>query len=92
LRRVFELTREVPDTLLAERFDGEPMVQSFTVAGLGSVWITTADALTIPAFGRPWVCAQLAALREDLGSDELARLLAGGLRLYAEAPALALAA
>ena len=51
-----ELIREIPDTSLAPQFDGEPMVQSFLVAGgAGRVWITTAEALTVPGFGRPWV-------------------------------------
>ena len=54
-----ELIREVPDTSLASLFDGEPMVQSFAVAGRrGRVWITTAEALTVPGVrsglgGRP---------------------------------------
>jgi hypothetical protein len=97
---VFELTREVPDTALADVFDGEPMVQSFLV-GLptgahplsgervgasaeraplaGRVWITTAEALTVPGFGRAWVQGRLAAY----DPDELPALLAGGLRLRA---------
>jgi len=79
---MFELTREVPDTLLAWRFDGEPMVQSFTVAGGGHVWITTAEAFTVPGFGREWVAARLAEL------DDLSEL-ADGLRLRAGALALA---
>jgi hypothetical protein len=79
-----ELTREVPDTLEAWRFEGEPMVQSFTVPGGGYVWITTAEALQVPGFGREWVAAQLAE-RDDLSE------LADGLRLRAGAP-LALAA
>ena len=55
-----ELIREIPDTALAPQFDGEPMVQSFRVAGgAGRVWITTAEALTVPGFGRPWVAARL---------------------------------
>jgi hypothetical protein len=92
LRLVFELTREVPDTALAARFDGEPMVQSFAVAGLGWAWITTAEALRVPGFGRPWVQAQLELARAELGPRAFKRALASGLRLYAEAPALALAA
>lgn len=79
-----ELTREVPDTSQAWRFDGEPMVQSLAVAGGGYVWITTAEALSVPGFGREWVAAQLAEL------DDLSRV-ADGLRLRAGA-ALALAA
>ena len=53
----FELIREIPDTALAARFDGEPMVQSFRASRepRGRVWITTAEALTVPGFGRPWV-------------------------------------
>jgi hypothetical protein len=77
---VFELTREVPDTDLAARFDGEPMVQSFLVGELGRVWITTAEAMTVPGFGVPWVLGRLAA--HD--PDELPALLASGLRLRAE--------
>jgi hypothetical protein len=76
---VLELTREVPDTELASRFEGEPMVQSFLVGDLGRVWITTAEALTVPGFGVPWVLGQLAAY----GPDELPALLADGLRLRA---------
>jgi hypothetical protein len=89
---VLELTREVPDTQLAGQFAGEPMVQTFAVHGLGIVWITTTEAMRVPGFGRPWVAGQLTALRRELGEDEFARRLADGLRLYAEAPALALAA
>jgi hypothetical protein len=89
---VFELTREVPDTQLAARFDGEPMVQSFRVGDLGFVWITTAEALRIPGFGRPWVEAQLEFARAELGARAFKRALGTGLRLYAEAPVLALAA
>jgi hypothetical protein len=89
---VLVLTREPPDTLLAARFDGEPMVQSFLVAGGGRAWITTAEALTIPAFGREWVAARLAERAAELGPERFAAALAGGLRLYAESPALAIAA
>ena len=76
----FEVTREVPDTDLAGQFDGEPMVQSFLVGELGRVWITTAEAMTVPGFGVPWVLGRLAAYEPD----ELPALLAGGLRLRAE--------
>jgi hypothetical protein len=76
----FELTREVPDTDVFSRFDGEPMVQSFLVGDLGRVWITTAEALAIPGFGRAWIAGRLAAY----DADELPALLAGdGLRLRA---------
>jgi hypothetical protein len=93
LRRVFELTREIPDTALAARFDGEPMVQSFAVVGFGRAWITTAEALTVPGFGRPWVAEQLIALRKELGARRFKRALADGVRLHASPPAaLALAA
>ena len=78
---MFELTREVPDTDLAARFDGEPMVQSFLVGDLGRVWITTAEAMTVPGFGVPWVQGRLAAY----DPDELPALLADGLRLRAGA-------
>jgi hypothetical protein len=92
------LTREIPDTDLAARFDGEPMVQSFVVAltrgRVGRVWITTAEALLVPGFGRPWVAAELTALRETMGARAFNRALAsdGGVRLRAGVPALALAA
>jgi hypothetical protein len=94
VRRVFDVlsvVREPPDTRRQAEFDGEPMVQSFLVPG-GRVWITTAEALCVPAFGRPWVAAQLDALRAELGARAFARELRRGLRLHAAAPALALAA
>jgi hypothetical protein len=88
-----ELIREVPDTSLASRFDGEPMVQSFVVVGRrGRVWITTAEALTVPAFGRPWVEARLAELRAEMGARAFERALRKGLRLHATPAALPLAA
>ncbi len=88
-----ELIREVPDTALASQFDGEPMVQSFTVAGRpGRVWITTAEALRVPGFGRGWVAGQLEALRATLGARAFNRALAAGIRLRAEAASLPLAA
>ena len=78
-----ELIREIPDTSLAWRFDGEPMVQSFLVAGRrGRVWITTAEALTVPGFGRPWVVGRLEALRASMGPRAFNRALASGLRLH----------
>jgi hypothetical protein len=80
--------REPPDTRRFAEFDGEPMVQSFQVGELGRAWITTAEALTVPGFGRQWVAEQLSAL----DPEELARALAAGLRLRAQARALALAA
>ena len=56
------------------------MVQSFLVplprGRSGRVWITTAEALAVPGFGRPWVAAQLTALREELGAREFNRALA----------------
>jgi hypothetical protein len=76
----FEVTREVPDTELAEQFDGEPMVQSFLIGDLGRAWITTAEAMSVPGFGRAWVLGRLAAY----DPDELAALLADGLRLRAD--------
>ena len=81
MRGVFQLTREVPDTDLAAQFDGEPMVQSFLVGELGRVWITTAEAMTVPGFGVQWVAGQLAAY----GADELRAAVTGGLRLRAGA-------
>ena len=89
---MFELTREVPDTLLASRFDGEPMVQSFLVGDRGRVWITTAEALTVPGFGRVWVAARLAELADELGPRAFERALRSGLRLHAAPAALPLAA
>jgi hypothetical protein len=80
-----DLIRELPNTDHAHRFDGEPMVQSFLVGDLGYVWITTAEAMTVPGFGIPWVTGQLARYE----ADELRIALAGGLRLRAEALALA---
>lgn len=74
-----DLIRELPNTDHAHRFDGEPMVQSFLVGDLGYVWITTAEAMTVPGFGIPWVQGRLA--RYD--ADELRDALAGGLRLRA---------
>ena len=79
-----ELIREIPDTSLAARFDGEPMVQSFAVAGgAGRVWITTAEAMTVPGFGRPWVLARLVELQSSMGKRAFKRALADGLRLRA---------
>jgi len=91
------LIREIPDTDLAPGFGGEPMVQSFLVplprGRSGRVWITTADALAVPGFGRPWVATRLSELRAELGPREFNRALSAGLQLRAEtAPALALAA
>ena len=63
----------------AHRFDGEPMVQSFLVGDEGYVWITTAEALTVPGFGIPWVAGRLA----QYDADELRAAVAGGLRLRA---------
>jgi hypothetical protein len=83
------LAREAPDTSLAARFDGEPMVQSFRVAlpgdAIGRCWITTADALRVPAFGRAWVAGQLEGRAATLGWETvLAQLVsASGLRLDA---------
>ncbi len=68
------------------------MVQSFRVGPSGRVWITTAEALTVPGFGRPWVAEQLTALRAELGARAFNRALRNGVRLYAAAPALELAA
>jgi hypothetical protein len=90
LASVFDLRREIPDSALADEFEGEPMVQSFAVAEPpGRVWITTAEALAIEGFGREWVAARLEALAEEL---DLAPALAAGLRLTAERAPLLLAA
>jgi hypothetical protein len=83
----FELTREISDTAFAHRFDGEPMVQSFRVGTSGTVWITTADALTVPGFGRPWVAARLTRLRDEMGARAFDRALRRGLRLRVAEPA-----
>lgn len=90
-----ELIREIPNSSLAGAFDGEPMVQSFRVETSGRAWITTADALQVPGFGRPWVEGQLLALRAALGPRAFERALAAGVRLSpdgAALPALPLAA
>jgi hypothetical protein len=87
-----QLVREAPDTLLAPRFAGEPMVQSFRVGDMGRAWITTADALAVPAFGREWVAARLTELEAEMGAAAFAGALRRGLRLHAEARELALAA
>ena len=87
-----ELTREISDTALAHRFEGEPMVQSFRVGRSGRVWITTAEALTVPGFGRPWVAARLVELRAEMGARAFSRALREGVRLHPAAPALPLAA
>ena len=76
-----DLIRELPNVDHAHRFDGEPLVQSFRVGELGYVWITTAEAMTVPGFGVLWVAGQLAAY----GADELRAAVAGGLRLRAGA-------
>ena len=68
------------------------MVQCFRVGKSGRVWITTAEALTVPGFGRPWVSARLTELRDEMGSRAFQRALRDGLRLHAAAPALPLAA
>ena len=58
----------------------------------GRVWITTAEAFTIPGFGAPWVAGQLAALQAQMGTRAFNRALLDGLRLRVEAAELALAA
>jgi hypothetical protein len=88
----FQLVREPPDTLLAPRFEGEPMVQSFRVGAAGCAWITTAEALTIPAFGREWVAARLSEIEAEMGRAAFTAALARGLRLHAATRELALAA
>ncbi len=89
------LIREIPDTDLASAFGGEPMVQSFLVplprGRTGRAWITTAEALAVPGFGRTWVAACLTALRAELGPREFNRALSAGVQLRAETPAAALA-
>ncbi len=54
-----DVIRELPNTDHAARYDGEPMVQCFRVGDLGHVWITTAEALTVPGFGVPWIQSAL---------------------------------
>ena len=89
------LIREIPDTALADRFDGEPMVQSFLVTfprgRSGRVWITTAEAMTVPGFGRAWVAAELTELREALGARAFQRAVLAGVRLRAGVPVAELA-
>jgi hypothetical protein len=86
------LYREAPDTLRAAEFDGEPMVQSFLVAGRGRAWIATAEALCVPGFGREWMAARLGELEAELGKRAFNAALRRGLRVSAEARELALAA
>jgi hypothetical protein len=86
------LVREAPDTLLSPRFAGEPMVQSFRVGDAGRAWITTAEALAVPRFGREWVAARLTELEAEMGRAAFAAGLARGLRVHAEARSLALVA
>jgi hypothetical protein len=81
-----ELVREAPDTLLAARFTGEPMVQSFR-AGPGRAWIPTAEALTIRRFGRDWVAGRLTQLEAEMGRRAFQAALRRGLRLHADAAA-----
>jgi hypothetical protein len=92
----FDLIREIPDVSLAAEFDGEPLVQSFLVplprGRSGRVWLTTAEAFTVPGFGRPWVSAQLFELQATIGKRAFDRALVDGLRLRVDVPALALAA
>src|SRR4051794_39655034 len=82
-----DFVREAPDTALADRFDGEPMVQSFRVAlpggASGCCWIATAEAIRVPAFGRAWVAGRIDELVAALGWGAVhARLTApSGLRL-----------
>ena len=76
-----DLIRELPNVDHAHRFDGEPLVQSFRVGEVGYVWITTAEAMTVPGFGVQWVAGQLARYEPD----ELRVAVAGGLRLRAGA-------
>jgi hypothetical protein len=87
-----QLVREAPDTLLAPQFSGEPMVQSFRVGDTGRAWITTAEALAVPAFGREWMAARLAELETEMGRRAFTAALKRGLRVHAEARELALAA
>jgi hypothetical protein len=92
----FDLIREIPDVSLAAEFDGEPLVQSFLVPlsrdRWGRVWLTTAEAFTVPGFGRPWVSAQLIELQASMGKRAFNRALTDGLRLRVDVPALLLAA
>jgi hypothetical protein len=79
--------REPPDTGMASRFDGEPMVQSFWVEldgrAAGRCWIPDPVALATAGFGQGWVAGQLAARLALLGLDEVAAQLASpdGIRL-----------
>jgi hypothetical protein len=87
-----QLVREAPDTLLARQFAGEPMVQSFRVGDAGRAWITTAEAFTVPSFGREWMAARLSELEAEMGRGAFAAALARGLRVHAQTRELALAA
>jgi hypothetical protein len=68
------IRRVRPDTARAGEFGGETMVQSLMVAlpggGTGRAWITTAEALAVPALGRAWVSARLTALADDVAEND----------------------
>jgi hypothetical protein len=79
---VFELTREVPDTDLADVFEGEPMVQSFLVeekptgARLPSGERFGASAGQAPLAGRVWITTAEAFLVPGFGRAWVAGRLA----------------
>ena len=88
------LIREIPDTALADRFDGEPMVQSFSCVAArpqGRVWITTAEAMTVPGFGRA-VGARRSWLRYARGARAFKRARGRRAAATPARPPLALAA
>jgi hypothetical protein len=81
------IERELPDTARAAEHDGCAMVQSFRLVlpggATGRCWVETGEALALPAFGRRWVAAALAARASAVGESRLCEELAaaGGLRL-----------
>ena len=45
------------------------LVRSFRVGDAGFAWITTAEALAVPAFGREWMASRLTELEAEMTLD-----------------------
>lgn len=81
------IEREPPDAALAAARHGHPLVQSFRVplpgGGHGRCWITTAEAMAAPGFGRVQVAAILNRMAARDGEDAVVAALRSpaGLRL-----------